>query len=83
MSKYIVTFTTFKKDGTQETATAGARTVRECADMAYMILTAQYQDANAARADANSVERQFKEWRNKRAVIILAGVFSLTAHVSE
>lgn len=82
MARYNVVYS-FTRNGKTDTATMEARSVREVSDIAFMVLTAQYGDTNIARADANSIEKQFKEWRNKRAVICLSGVFTLSAHVCE
>lgn len=77
MARYIVSFDVIRPNGKVESSSMEARSVDQCADIAFLVLTAQHKDAGTARADANGLARQLKEWRNTRATLIQSGKYSL------
>lgn len=77
MARYIVSFDVIRPNGKVESASMEARSVDQCADIAFLVLTAQNEDANIARADANGLARQLREWRSDRATLIQSNEYSL------
>ena len=57
-------------------ASTKVRTVSDAADTLYMVLTAHYGNVDKARADANSLERAFKNRKRRRFDLIDVGKFA-------
>ena len=57
-------------------ASTKVRTVSDASDVLYMVLTSHYKDADKARVDANSLERAFKNKKQRRFDLIDVGKFA-------
>ena len=67
-----IAFTTNK-----DTVSANVTTVEKAADMLFMVLFAHGNDATRARADANALERAFKNVKQRRFDLREAGLYSV------